>query len=871
MPDAVGFYTDLTGRENLRYTARLNRIPSALAEETIDEVLEQVGLTSRADDPVETYSRGMLQRLGIADALVKDPDVLILDEPTTAIDPLGVVEILDLLRTLVRERGMAILLSSHLLNQVQSVCDRIGIFAAGRLIGQGTLADLAERVGESRAHVEVALRRPTSRRAPAIARGARRDRGRRVGEARRADRATPWTLAVAPGRERGATSGGACRSSSPSTASSWSRSAPSSRRSRTSTATRSPGPRPPMERSSDRARCTRRTPPVTQHAPARERSVPRAGWMVISRKEFADHILSSRFFVLLLRPRRRRGRARCTSPPTSIRAAASEASGGQAIFIALFWFTPPDPGPRQRRDAAERRRILRSRRAAARPRVRVRRGERRARPGHAAAAPVAADPPRRRHQRQVRGRAVGHRARDRGDRRADRRARDPPARDRPDRRGAPADHRLGRRSRSSTSRCGWRSGCCCRSSSGGRRRRRSIGFGIWFAITFFGGLITGVIGGFFAPLTGSAEEVLRNNSLQETLSRLLPDILYARGVAGAPQPAGDATSSTPATSAGTSRRPSGSRRCCRSTRASSSSGRRSSRSSRSPSPASRSPTSSSCDRRSVPDLAASARAAIPAAPARPTSSASATPEQDLKSLRRVRPVADDALADRRPLGGRRRGLDGPRHRRRRRRRPPRAARRGACRGGRRRRVARVRRGGTGRGRAARQLHDRVRYEVGDFVALAPDVEPADVVALDRVVCCYPDMAALVSPVGGARAAPVRARLPARLVVDPGRQRRVQRHAACSGAASGSTPTARPTSTAWPAAGLRRDVERTSSGRWRCTSACRRMAVAEPLPLRLTRTTGSVLESRSGRPDAATDIDPHAMPDAGARSRAQRGG
>jgi ABC-2 type transport system ATP-binding protein len=157
MPDSVGFYTDLTGRENLRYTARLNRIPDALAGTTIEEVLDQVGLTSRADDLVETYSRGMLQRLGIADALVKDPDILILDEPTTAIDPLGVVEILDLLRRLVRERGMAILLSSHLLNQVQSVCDRIGIFAAGRLIGQGTLAELAEWMGETRAHIEVAF------------------------------------------------------------------------------------------------------------------------------------------------------------------------------------------------------------------------------------------------------------------------------------------------------------------------------------------------------------------------------------------------------------------------------------------------------------------------------------------------------------------------------------------------------------------------------------------------------------------------------------------------------------------------------------------------------------------------------------------
>jgi len=161
LPDAVGFYGGMTGRQNLRYTARLNGLRDAKAEAAIDEVLDQVGLTDRADDPVETYSRGMRQRLGIADALVKAPDLLILDEPTTAIDPLGVVEILDLLRTLVHERGLAILLSSHLLTQVQSVCDRIGIFASGRLVGQGTMAELASAFGDGTASIEVGLELPT--------------------------------------------------------------------------------------------------------------------------------------------------------------------------------------------------------------------------------------------------------------------------------------------------------------------------------------------------------------------------------------------------------------------------------------------------------------------------------------------------------------------------------------------------------------------------------------------------------------------------------------------------------------------------------------------------------------------------------------
>jgi ABC-2 type transport system ATP-binding protein len=157
LPDSVGFYDDLTGRENLRYTARLNGLQGDDAEDRIQQVVEAVELAERVDTPTGTYSRGMLQRLGIADALVKDPEILILDEPTTAIDPIGVVGILGLLRDLVHDRGVTILLSSHLLVQVQSVCDRVGIFAAGRLIGLGTVPELAAEFGADNARVEVSF------------------------------------------------------------------------------------------------------------------------------------------------------------------------------------------------------------------------------------------------------------------------------------------------------------------------------------------------------------------------------------------------------------------------------------------------------------------------------------------------------------------------------------------------------------------------------------------------------------------------------------------------------------------------------------------------------------------------------------------
>jgi len=149
LPDAVGFYDDLTGRQNLRFTARLNQVEEA--DDRIDDLLGQVGLRSASDQPAGEYSRGMKQRLGLADALIKDPSILILDEPTTAIDPEGVAEILEMIRSLALDRGVTVLLSSHLLNQVQAVCDRVAIFVAGSIVALGAPHDLAaEHVGQAR-------------------------------------------------------------------------------------------------------------------------------------------------------------------------------------------------------------------------------------------------------------------------------------------------------------------------------------------------------------------------------------------------------------------------------------------------------------------------------------------------------------------------------------------------------------------------------------------------------------------------------------------------------------------------------------------------------------------------------------------------
>lgn len=143
LPDNVGFYDDMTGLENLVYIARLNRIPPKEAREAAWQLLERVGLTEAAGKKAGKYSRGMMQRLGLADVLIKKPEIIILDEPTLGIDPRGIREFLDLIVRLSREENLTVLLCSHHLQQVQQVCDRVGIFVEGKLIAKGDIASLS--------------------------------------------------------------------------------------------------------------------------------------------------------------------------------------------------------------------------------------------------------------------------------------------------------------------------------------------------------------------------------------------------------------------------------------------------------------------------------------------------------------------------------------------------------------------------------------------------------------------------------------------------------------------------------------------------------------------------------------------------------
>jgi len=160
LPEEVGFYDDLTARENLRFIADLNNISAAETERRIDEVLEMVGLIEERDMTTGKFSRGMRQRLGIADVLIKQPKLVILDEPTSGLDPAGINQLLDIIAGLPKI-GTTVLLSSHQLYQVQRVCHSVGILSKGKMVIEGSIEELGrEAMAGGRFVIEIEIAEP---------------------------------------------------------------------------------------------------------------------------------------------------------------------------------------------------------------------------------------------------------------------------------------------------------------------------------------------------------------------------------------------------------------------------------------------------------------------------------------------------------------------------------------------------------------------------------------------------------------------------------------------------------------------------------------------------------------------------------------
>jgi len=154
LPEKVGFYEDLTARQNLGYTAELNNLPRREAAERISELLATVGLSQVADQEVSTFSRGMKQRLGIADIWVKEPKLAFLDEATSGIDPEGIDDVLKLIVSMAK-KGITVVFCSHQLHQVQEICTRVGILAKGHLVAEGEIGRLGRRtIGGGRYRIE---------------------------------------------------------------------------------------------------------------------------------------------------------------------------------------------------------------------------------------------------------------------------------------------------------------------------------------------------------------------------------------------------------------------------------------------------------------------------------------------------------------------------------------------------------------------------------------------------------------------------------------------------------------------------------------------------------------------------------------------
>jgi ABC-2 type transport system ATP-binding protein len=141
LPENPYFYKFLTGEETLRFFGKLCRLNGAQLKNRVRELLELVGLTDAGDQRLRTYSKGMLQRIGLAQALINEPKLVVLDEPTAGVDPAGSRDIRNLIVDL-KQRGVTVLLSSHLLTQAQEICDRIGILARGVLVREGRLEEL---------------------------------------------------------------------------------------------------------------------------------------------------------------------------------------------------------------------------------------------------------------------------------------------------------------------------------------------------------------------------------------------------------------------------------------------------------------------------------------------------------------------------------------------------------------------------------------------------------------------------------------------------------------------------------------------------------------------------------------------------------
>jgi ABC-2 type transport system ATP-binding protein len=144
LPELTYYYKFLTAEELLRFYARIFRIPPAQAEPRIDQLLKLVELDHARKRPIKTYSKGMQQRVGLAQALVNDPDLLILDEPTSGLDPLGRMKVREIIQRLKNE-GKTVFFSSHELGEVETVCDRVAIINQGELKVEGRVADLVEK------------------------------------------------------------------------------------------------------------------------------------------------------------------------------------------------------------------------------------------------------------------------------------------------------------------------------------------------------------------------------------------------------------------------------------------------------------------------------------------------------------------------------------------------------------------------------------------------------------------------------------------------------------------------------------------------------------------------------------------------------